>query len=88
MQPILYSYRRCPYAMRARMALWYAGVAVELKEISLRDKPPEMLAVSPKGTVPVLHGSNALVIDESLAIMRWALLQPQKSRLKKAMALP
>ena len=75
MQPILYSYRRCPYAMRARMALWYAGVAVELKEISLRDKPPEMLAVSPKGTVPVLHGANALVIDESLAIMRWALLQ-------------
>ncbi|HSI43754.1 MAG TPA: glutathione S-transferase N-terminal domain-containing protein, partial [Methylotenera sp.] len=52
--PILYSYRRCPYAMRARMALKYAGIAVEIREISLKDKPESMLKVSPKATVPVL----------------------------------
>ena len=52
-QPVLYSYRRCPYAMRARMALRYARIPVEIREIMLRDKPAEMLAVSPKGTVPV-----------------------------------
>lgn len=74
-KPLLYSYRRCPYAMRARMALWCAGVQVDLVEISLRDKPAAMLAVSPKGTVPVLHGAEGLVLDESLAIMRWALGQ-------------
>ena len=72
---ILYSYRRCPYAMRARMALWCAEIAVEVREISLRDKPPEMLALSPKGTVPVLHCADGRVIDQSLDIMRWALAQ-------------
>lgn len=72
---VLYSYRRCPYAMRARMALWCAGIAVEVREISLRDKPPEMLALSPKGTVPVLHCADGRVIDQSLDIMRWALTQ-------------
>ena len=61
--------------MRARMALWCAGIEVELEEISLRDKPAALLAVSPKGTVPVLHGADGLVLDESLAIMRWALGQ-------------
>lgn len=71
----LYSYRRCPYAMRARMALWCAEIAVEVREISLRDKPPEMLALSPKGTVPVLHCADGRVIDQSLDIMRWALGQ-------------
>ena len=74
-KPLLYSYRRCPYAMRARMALWCAGVQVDLKDISLRDKPAAMLAASPKGTVPVLHCTDGLVLDESLAIMRWALDQ-------------
>jgi len=74
-KPLLYSYRRCPYAMRARMALWCSGVHVDLVDISLRDKPAAMLAVSPKGTVPVLHCAGGLVIDESLAIMRWALAQ-------------
>ena len=74
-KPLLYSYRRCPYAMRARMALWCAGVQVDLVEISLRDKPAAMLAVSPKGTVPVLHCADGLVLEESLAIMRWALEQ-------------
>lgn len=71
--PILYSYRRCPYAMRARMALRYAEIAVEIREISLRHKPAHMLQVSPKGTVPVLVLSDGSVIDQSLDIMRWAL---------------
>jgi glutathione S-transferase len=75
--PVLYSFRRCPYAMRARMALWVAGVTVELREVKLAAKPPELAAASPKATVPVLvlaDGPNAgTVIDESLAIMRWAL---------------
>ena len=61
--------------MRARMALRCAEIAVEIREISLRDKPPEMLALSPKGTVPVLHTADGQVIDQSLDIMRWALAQ-------------
>jgi len=71
--PVLYSFRRCPYAMRARMALWVAGIAVELREVKLAAKPQELLAASPKGTVPVLVLDDETVIDESLAIMRWAL---------------
>lgn len=71
--PILYSYRRCPYAMRARMALQYANIAVEIREISLKDKPAHMLQVSPKATVPVLVLSDGMVIDQSLDIMYWAL---------------
>ncbi len=70
----LYSFRRCPYAMRARMALRYSGVPVEIIEVSLKAKPAEMLAISPKGTVPVLDAGGR-VIDESLEIMRWALAQ-------------
>lgn len=73
--PILYSYRRCPYAMRARMALKYANISVEIREISLREKPPSMLNISPKGTVPVLLLENGTVLEESLDIMRWALHQ-------------
>ncbi|MFD2644494.1 glutathione S-transferase [Pseudomonas japonica] len=69
---ILYSFRRCPYAMRARLALRYAGVAVRIEEVSLKAKPAEMLALSPKGTVPVLV-VDARVLEESLEIMRWAL---------------
>jgi glutathione S-transferase len=72
---ILYSYRRCPYAMRARMALKLAGIQVEIREISLRDKPVHMLQVSPKGTVPVLVLPDGSVIDESLEIMLFALKQ-------------
>jgi glutathione S-transferase len=72
-RPILYSFCRCPYAMRARMALIAAGTQVEHREILLRDKPPEMLAASPKGTVPVLVLPGGRVIEESLDIMRWAL---------------
>jgi glutathione S-transferase len=78
--PILYSFRRCPYAMRARTAVWQAGITVELREIVLRDKPPEMLAVSPKGTVPVLVLPDGKVIDESLDIMRWSLSQNDPGR--------
>jgi glutathione S-transferase len=74
-RPILYSFRRCPYAMRARMALAISGNAVELREVVLRDKPPEMLAVSPKGTVPILIMTDGNVMDESIDIMRWALGQ-------------
>lgn len=73
--PILYSFRRCPYAMRARMALIQSGVTYEHREILLRDKPSAMLAASPKGTVPVLVLSDGRVIDESLDVMRWALGQ-------------
>lgn len=71
--PILYSYRRCPYAMRARMALKLADIDVEIREISLRNKPAHLLQVSPKGTVPVLILTNGTVIEESLEIMFWAL---------------
>lgn len=71
--PVLYSFRRCPYAMRARMALRISGTRCELREIKLADKPEAMLVASPKGTVPVLVLPGGEVIDESLAIMRWAL---------------
>lgn len=73
MSPVLYSFRRCPYAMRARMALLESGTDVELREVVLRDKPAEMLTASPKGTVPVLVLPDGQVIDESLEVMRWAL---------------
>ena len=55
MRPILYSFRRCPYAIRARLALWQAGVVVALREVVLRDKPAHLLELSPKGTVPVMR---------------------------------
>lgn len=74
MTPILYSFRRCPYAMRARLALAATGVAVELREILLKDKPQAFLEISPSGTVPSLLTENG-VIDESLDIMLWALKQ-------------
>ena len=73
--PILYSFRRCPYAMRARLALQAAGQAVEHREIALKNKPAEMLRASPKGTVPVLVLADGTVLDESLDIMRWALVR-------------
>ena len=74
MLSILYSYRRCPYAIRARMTLSYSGIQVEHREIELRNKPQSMLMASPKGTVPVLIVGD-LVLDQSLDIMRWALQQ-------------
>ena len=72
--PFLFSYRRCPYAMRARMALIYANIDFELIEISLKSKPPEMLHFSPKGTVPVLIVDEQ-IIDESMDIIDWILNQ-------------
>lgn len=73
--PVLYSFRRCPYAIRARLALRCADVPYVLREVALRDKPAEMLALSPKGTVPVLHLPDGQVLAQSLDIMRWALEQ-------------
>lgn len=73
--PRLYSFRRCPYAMRARLGILFAELQVELREITLKNKPPQMLAISPKGTVPVLQLSDARVIEESKEIMEWALAQ-------------
>ena len=75
MQPLLYSFRRCPYAMRARMALAAAEIELRLREIVLRDKPAHMLALSPKGTVPVLQLEGGDVLDESREVMVWALAQ-------------
>lgn len=74
MTPVLYSFRRCPYAIRARLAVAMAGIPVELREVLLRDKAPEFLATSVSGTVPCLKSADA-VIDESLDIMHWALVQ-------------
>jgi glutathione S-transferase len=73
--PILYSFRRCPYAIRARMAVAVSGVTVELREVVLCDKPPELIEASAKATVPVLVLPDGEVIDESLDIMRRALQQ-------------
>ncbi|SLN34688.1 glutathione S-transferase [Pseudooctadecabacter jejudonensis] len=82
--PILYSFRRCPYAMRARLALASSGQQVQLREIVLRDKPQAMLDASPKGTVPVLITEKG-VIDESLDIMHWALRRNDPEGLINAM---
>ena len=81
--PILYSFRRCPYAIRARMALAYAEITYELREVSLKNKPQAMLDISPKGTTPVMHifkevgddSQSSLVLEESLDIMNWAIQQ-------------
>ena len=78
---ILYTFRRCPYAIRARMAISYSNIEVELREISLKDRPKEMYEVSAKGTVPVLITKNKKIIDESLDIMIWAINQNKKQNL-------
>ena len=72
---IFWSFRRCPYAMRARLAVKSSGIEVHLREILLRDKPDEFLQASQKGTVPVLEVGDGQVIDESLDVMFWALSQ-------------
>jgi len=77
-KPILYSFRRCPYAMRARMALSYAQLEYELRDILLKNKPQSLLNYSTKGTVPILVFANQ-VIDESLDIMLWAIRKRDKS---------
>jgi len=75
MNPICYTFRRCPYAMRSRLALAYTGITIEYREITLKNKPQALLDASPKGTVPVLVLKDGQVIDESLDIMLWALNQ-------------
>ncbi len=93
--PILYSFRRCPYAMRARLALEAGSIEVELREIVLRDKAPEFLATSEKATVPVLLLEDGAVLDQSLDIIRWALgtsdahekLAPDQGSMRDALAL-
>ena len=73
--PVLYSFRRCPYAMRARLALAVSGQACELREVVLKNKPQSLLQVSPKATVPVLVLPSGQVLDQSLDVMLWALAQ-------------
>ncbi len=73
MKPLLFSFRRCPFAIRARLAIKVSGVEVDTHEVSLRAKPKEMLECSPKGTVPVLKFSDGRVLEQSLDIMQWAL---------------
>lgn len=77
--PVLYSFRRCPYAMRARLALYSAKIFHEHREVDLKHKSPEMLELSPKGTVPVLQLDDGTVLEQSLDIMKWALKDPKMS---------
>ena len=94
-KPVLYSFRRCPYAMRARLALCASGTECELREVVLRDKPEAMLMASSKATVPVLEVTPGTVIDESLSIMLWSLrrcdpegwMNPDAVSLEQMMAL-
>jgi glutathione S-transferase len=93
--PVLYSFRRCPYAMRARLALMVSGQNCELREVVLRDKPQALLDASAKATVPLLIGLDGQVLDESLDIMLWALQQhdpehwltPQSGSIEAMLAL-
>ncbi|AAP99830.1 glutathione S-transferase [Prochlorococcus marinus] len=80
---ILYTFRRCPYAIRARWALFLCGKQVEFREVRLNNKPIELLRASPKGTVPVLIRENGQVIDESLEIMHWAIRTSDDNSNKK-----
>jgi glutathione S-transferase len=93
-KPVLYSYRRCPYAMRARMALAQARIDCSVEDISLKDKPKAFLDVAPKGCVPVLYFADGTIIDESLDIMLYALNQndpdhwlPLSDRMDETLAL-
>lgn len=74
-RPVLYTFRRCPYAMRARMGIYASGIKMEWRELVLRDKPEHMREISPKATVPVVQLPDGTVIDESFDIMVWALQQ-------------
>ncbi len=84
----LYSFRRCPYAMRARLGLLFAEQSVALREVTLKNKPEQMLAISPKGTVPVLQLADGTVIEESDEIMMWALAQNDPHGLLDKNTLP
>lgn len=93
--PVLYSFRRCPYAMRARLALAVSGQVCELREVVLKNKPSALLQASPKGTVPVLVLPDGKVLEQSLDIMLWALrrndpggwLAPSHGTLEEMLAL-
>lgn len=93
--PVLYSFRRCPYAIRARLALAVAQQPYQLHEVLLRDKPAALLAASPKGTVPVLVLQGGSVLEQSLDVMCWALqrndpadwLRPASGTLEEMLAL-
>lgn len=95
LRPILYSFRRCPYAMRARFAIAVSAQHCELREVVLRDKPAELLQASPKATVPVLLDIDGRILDQSLDIMQWALrrhdparwLRPERGTLDDMLAL-
>lgn len=76
MQPILYTFIRCPWAMRARLALAYMGIEYEAREVDLKNKPQSLLDYSPKGTVPVLVLNDGTVLEESLDIILWAMPEP------------
>ena len=80
-KPLLFSYRRCPYAMRARMSLLSCGVDFDIFEISLKNKPHQMIEISPKGTVPVFV-YKGIVLDESIEIMNWATQQKNNNFIK------
>jgi len=80
--PILYSFRRCPYAMRARIFISMCDIEVELREVHLKNIPKDMSDVSPKSTVPVLQFNNGEILEESLDIMNWALNINDKYALK------
>jgi len=84
--PILYSFRRCPYAMRARLAIASSQIPCELREVVLKDKPAQLITLSAKATVPVLHTIDDKVIDESLDIAYWALNQNDPQQWLKSLS--
>ena len=86
--PVLYSLRNCPYAMRARLAIYRSKQPIELRDIVLKNKPPEMLVASPNGTVPTLVLASSKVIDESLEVMLWALNESDPDNLLRKSASP
>ena len=78
---ILYSFRRCPFAIRARWALLNTHQEVELREVDLKNKPIELIRISKKATVPVLQTTSNKVIDESIEIMIWCLKRSKMEEL-------
>ena len=82
--PILYSFRRCPYAMRTRIFITLCQIDIEIREVHLKNIPQEMISISPKATVPVLYLNDGKVLEESLDIMNWAMDNNDKHNLKKS----
>lgn len=80
---ILYSFIRCPFAIRARLALNYCGLNYEIREVNLKQKPKSLLEYSPKGTVPVLILDDGTIIDESFDIMKWAISTSDENKLSR-----